>query len=336
MIKEGQLLSLQRTRDGVAQELRTPSHGGRFEIVTAGPNPEYAFIGSDPYETNVGTGLVVPTTPSASIGGARYLMLLARASFNASEAGVRLVGMRMYAEIVARVPIGSTGQTTVYRREIESPLWHPPDGDISWHVMVVNKVQRDTRNPANTDGVIYQDALSPALLYQTLAPYTPPNGGRPWGTPLAASLGNMHDLRYRTRFDQSERQLDIVLPAGCDVCLYVSVRQNDPSTNPPASGLTANQFSALSPEDQFLAAFSAVAQYGVIFGALAFSQNLEYGTTRDRNFRGKSPEGVFAGGAVPTPEPAEPAAPEIGVPPPAPVPPPTEVPAPTSTPKRAA
>ena len=343
MIKESQLLSLQRTRDGVAQELRTPFHGGRFEIVTAGPNPEYVFIGSDPYETNVGTGLVVPTTPSASIGGARYLMMLARASFNASEVGVRLVGMRMYAEIVARVPIGETGQTTVYRREIESPLWHPPDGDISWHVMVINKVQRDTRNPANTDGLIYQDALSPALLYQTItgtsfAPsaYTPPNGGRPWGTPLAASLGNMHDLRYRTRFDQSERQLDIVVPAGCDIGLFVSVRQNDPTLNPPASGLTANQFSALSPEDQFLTAFSAYAQYGVIFGALAFSQNVEYGTTRDRNFSGWSPEGVFAGGAEPEKKVEEVPAPQVGVPPPAPVPPPTEVPAPTSIPKRAA
>src|SRR5580692_7182595 len=331
MIKESQLLSLQRTRDGVAQELRTPFRGGRYEIVTAGPNPELSFIGSDPYGTNVGTGLVVPATPSAAIGGARYLMLLARASFNASEAGVRLVGMRMYAEIIARVPIGDTGQTTVYRREIESPIWHPPDGDISWHVMVINKVQRDTRNPANADGFIYQDALSPALLYQTTGPYVPPNGGRPWGTPLAASLGNMHGLRYRTRFDQSERQLDIIVPAGCDIGLFVSVRQNDPTTNPSASGLTANQFAALSREDQFLTAFNAYAQYGVIFGALAFSENIEYGTTRDRNFGGGAPEGVFAGGSepvsdmqVPAPEPT----PEIGVPPPAPVPPPTEVPAP--------
>jgi len=343
VIKESQLLSLQRTRDGVAQELRTPFRGGRYEIVTAGPNPEFSFIGGDAYGTNVGTGLVVPATPSAAIGGSRYLMLLARASFNASEAGVRMVGMRMYAEIIARIPIGSTGQTTVYRKEIESPIWHPPDGDISWHVMVINKVQRDTRNPANADGVIYQDALSPALLYQTftgplLTPvaYTPPNGGRPWGTPLAASLGNMHDLRYRTRFDQSERQLDIIVPAGCDIGLFVSVRQNDPTTNPPASGLTANQFAALSREDQFLTAFSTYAQYGVIFGALAFSENLEYGTTRDHNFRGKSPEGVFAGGAEPKPEPTEPVTSEIGVPPPAPVPPPTEVPAPAPIPQRAA
>ena len=349
MIKEGQILSLQRTRDGVAQELRTPFRGGRYEIVTAGPNPEFSFIGSDPYGTNAGTGLVVPTAPSASIGGARYLMLLARVSFNASEAGARLVGIRQYVELIARVPIGSSGQDTIYRREIKQPLWHPPDGDISWHVMVINKVQRDTRNPANTDGLIYQDALSPALLYQTItgtsfAPsaYTPPNGGRPWGTPLAASLGNMHDLRYRTRFDQSERQLDIVVPAGCDIGLFVSVRQNDPTLNPPASGLTANQFTALSPEDQFLTSFGPAAasaggvQYGVIYGALAFSENLEYGTTRDHNFRGKSPEGVFAGGAEPKPEPTEPPVSEIGVPAPTQVPAPTEIPAPTSPPKRAA
>jgi len=336
MIKESQLLSLQRTRDGVAQELRTPSHGGRFEIVTAGPSSEFGFIGSDPYLTNVGTGLVVPTAPSASIGGARYLMLLARASFNASEAGVRLVGIRQYAELTATITDEDTGQVNRFRREIRSPLWHPPDGDISWHVMVINKVQRDTRNPANADGVIYQDALSPALLYQTLGPYTPPNGGRPWGTPLAASLGNMHDLRYRSRSDQSERLLDIVIPAGCDVCLYVSVRQNDPATNPSDGLLTDNQFAALSPEDQFLLSFSANARYGSIYGALAFDQNLEYGTTRDRNFAGGSPEGVFAGGAEPKPEVAEPEAPRVGVPPPAPVPAPTQVPAPTSVPKRAA
>ncbi len=338
MIREAQLLSLQRTRDGVAQELRAPSHGGRFEVVTAGPNPEYNYIYSDPYGTSVGTGLVVPTAPTASVGG-RYLMLLARASFNASEAGVRLVGIRQYAELIARIVNPDTGQTTLFRREIDQPLWHAPDGDISWHVMIINKVQRDTRNPANTDGVIYQDALSPALLYQTLGPYVPPNGGRPWGTPLAASLGNMHDLRYRSRTDQSERLLDIVIPAGCDVGLFVSVRQNDPTTNPSAESLSANQFSALSPEDQFLtanAAESVPVQYGVVYGALSFSENLEYGTTRDRNFVGGSPEGVFAGGAEPKPEVAESEAPRVGVPPPAPVPAPTTVPAPTSAPKRAA
>ena len=288
MPTEAKLLSLQRYRDGVSQGLRAPFHRGRYEVVTAGPNSEFSFIGSDPWKTNVGTGLVVPSAASASIGGARYLMMLARASFNASEAGARLVGIRQYAELVARLPIGDTGQTTVYRREIISPLWHPPDGDISWHVMVVPRGWRDSRNPLNTDGVIYQDSTAPALLYQTLAPYAPPNGGRPWGNPLAASLGNIHELRYRSRTDQSERLLDVPIPAGSDVALFVSVRQNDPTLN-VGEGLSANQFSALSPEDQFLYAFSSVAQYGVVYGALAFDENLRYGSMRDLNFSGGEP-----------------------------------------------
>ncbi len=142
--------------------------------------------------------------------------------------------------------------------------------------MIVNKVQRDTRNPANADGFIYQDSTSPALLYQVAAPYSPPNGGRPWGTPIGASLGNIHDLRYRWRADNSEYALDIPLPTPCDVIFFASVRQNDPETNPSLAESTdiTQQFSALSPEDQFVVAYSEFAQYGSIAGALVFDQNL--------------------------------------------------------------
>jgi hypothetical protein len=275
------VIRLQRHPDGVAAGLRTALCAGRYEIVTAGPNLEFGFIGSDPYGTNAYTGLVVPSTSSNTFGGARYMLLLARASFQSGEQGVRLVGIRQYAELVARVPVGEGGQTATYRREIRSPLWHPPDGDISWHVMMVNRTRRDTRNPANTDGCMYQDSRSPALLYQTIAgppfaptAYTPPNGGKPWGTPLAASLGNIHELRYRWRTDQSERTLDIPLPLPCDVLLVASVRQNDVSTNPSSNSFTANQFSALCHEDQFLTAFHEYAKYGAIVGSLVFDQNL--------------------------------------------------------------
>lgn len=283
------LVRLQKRPDGVAANLRSILRNGRVEVVTNGPNPEFMFIGSDPYKTNVDTGLVVPTTPSSEIGGARYLFQLARQSFSTAEQnsprqGVRLVGIRQYAEIVARIPAdtaplgGGPSGTTVFRKEIVSPLWHPPDGNISWHVMIINKVQRDTRNPANTDGFIYQDALSPALLYQTAVPYSPPNGGRPWGTPLGASLGNMHELRYPWRTERSEYALDISLPTPCDVVLYASVRQNDPATNPTLdfeNPLAAAYLVGLSPEDQFLVTFSEFVQYGSIAGALVFDQNLE-------------------------------------------------------------
>lgn len=86
----------------------------------------------------------------------------------------------------------------------------------------------------------------------------------------------MHDLRYRWRTGYLEQMLDIPLPLPCDVALWASVRQNDPTTNPSAEGLSANQFAALSPEDQFLTAYTATAQYGRIAGSLVFSE-----TSRD-------------------------------------------------------
>jgi hypothetical protein len=286
------VLRLQHAPGGVATNLRSVLANGRNEVVTNGPNPEFGFVGSDPYNTNAYTGLVVPSTPSSAINNARYLFLLARQSFStgeqdASNCGVRLVGIRQYAELIARIPAGtapleqeveggpSVGSTVVFRKEIVSPLWHPADGNISWHVMVINKVQRDTRNPANTDGFIYQDALSPALLYQTTGPYTPPNGGRPWGTPIGASLGNIHELRYPWRAERAERILNIPIPVPCDVVLFASVRQSDPSLNPAFAECCVNaQFAALSPEDQFLVAYSQYAQYGSIAGSLVFDQNL--------------------------------------------------------------
>lgn len=280
------LVRLQTYPGGVAAGIRSSMQAGRREIVTVGPSPEFGFIASDPYGTNVATGLVVPQTPSSEIGNARYLFLLARASFgvgeqDSQEHGVRLVGIRQYAELVARIPadndiglVSPSGATTTFRREIGSPFWHPPDGNISWHVMTIPKTRRDTRNPANADGFIYQDALSPALLYQTNAPYTPPNGGRPWGQPLGASLGNIHELRYRWHAGNSEYILDIPIPVPCDVVFYASVRQSDPATNPTFTDTTSVQFQELSDEDRFLIAYSAFAQYGTISGSLVFDQSV--------------------------------------------------------------
>ena len=289
------VIRMRGRRGPLAAGIHTALCSGRDEIVTNGPNPEFQFIGSDPYNTNVGTGLVVPTTPSADVGDARYLFLLARQRFSTGEQsysrkGVRLVGIRQYADLVARIPAGTnppfqpdigpaTGSTVTFHREIKSPLWHPPDGNISWHVVVINNGQRDTRNPQNADGLIYQDPLSPALLYQTItgtafAPtaYTAPNGGRPWGKPIGASLGNIHDLRYPWRSNLAEYPLDIPIPTPCDVLLFASVRQNDPAVNPTLTDCTS--LGALSEEDQFLVVYNNYAQYGTIAGSLVFDQNI--------------------------------------------------------------
>lgn len=268
------VIKLQRHADGVAAGLRTSLCNGRYEIVTAGKDTSLGFIGSDPYKTNVFTGLVVPSAPSASIGGARYLFMLARAQFNTGEKGVRLVGIRQYADLVATVTNEQQGSTQVFHKEILAPMFRPPDGSISWHVMVIDKTFRDTRNPSNADSFIFQDSYSPAMLYQVAAPYSPPNGGRPWGTPIGASLGNIHELRYPWQQNFTEYMLDIPIPLPCDVALFASVRQNDPSTNPTGAGLSAQQIASLDPEEQFLVAFNATAKYGRIAGSLVFDQNL--------------------------------------------------------------
>ena len=67
------VIRLQREPGGVARGLRTRVCNGRYEVVTAGPNSEFGFIGSDPYQTSAYTGLVVPSTPTSQLGS-RYLM----------------------------------------------------------------------------------------------------------------------------------------------------------------------------------------------------------------------------------------------------------------------
>ena len=288
---EAKLIKLAHYPGGVAQGVRTRFYPGRHEIVPASLDPYIELLSSDPWGSPVGTGVLVPSTPTATFvpAGAspaqyRYLFLLAREQFASGETGARLTGIRLYEELIATVAGTNGAPNSVFRKEIESPLWHPPDGNVSFSVMILPKTFRVTRNVQNTDSLMFRDSKGPALLFETFAgpqfaptAYTPPNAGRPWGKPLGSvSLGNMHDLRYRWRTGYLEQMLDIPVPVPCDVALFASVRQNDPLTNPCAGILTACQLAALGPEDQFLTAFCGSAQYGRIAGSLVFSE-----TSRD-------------------------------------------------------
>jgi len=267
------VIRLQDKRGGVGTNLPGAAVcRGRYEIVSASLDPDLAFIGSDPYNTSDFTGVIVPAVPSSFLGtGQRYLFMLARAQFSSGQEGVHLVGVRLYADLVARVP-QEDAPTLVFHKEITHPMFHPPDGNISFHVMVLDKTWRDRRNAFNADTRTFQDSFSPSLLFQTpeAAGYTPPNGGRAWGTPLDASLGNIHELRWPWRDSKIEHTLRVPIPIPSDIAIFASVRQNDPAMNPSAAGLSAQQFAALDPEEQFLTSFFTVAQYGRISASLVF------------------------------------------------------------------
>ena len=220
------ILRLQNRADGPSAAMGCPLRTGRFEVTTAGFDGALQLVGGDPYGTPDFTGLIVPSTPTAALGGFqfRYLFMLARAQFNTGER-VRLRGLRQYVDI-----IGTTGgdeAVTIGPLQVTSPMWRLPDGNISWHVMIGNKRWIDTRSPANADSLMFRDSPGPSLLFEVppSIAYMPPNAGRPWGKPIASDLGNIHDLRYPWRDSQVELELDIPLPAPCDVSVYASVFQ---------------------------------------------------------------------------------------------------------------
>jgi len=277
MSKIENIVRLADRAGGAAPGIRSPLCNGRYEIVSAGFDPNLQLIGSDPYSTPTYTGIVVPSTPAVGSGGlGRYLIHLARAQFGSGEAGTRLVGIRMYASLMATIPGVQGGPPTFYERQIVNPLWRGPSGNISWHVMVVPKTVRNTRSVFNSDTHIRDDSTGPALLFQTEAPYVPPNGGRPWGTPINSSLGNMHDLRFPWRDILTEQSLDIPVPVPSDIAIFASVRQLDVALN-PTGALTAQQFEALGEEDKFLFAFPQ-AVYGRVAASLVFDKNFSGGS----------------------------------------------------------
>ena len=260
---------------GVAAHLDGRMRRGRFEVSTVGADPNLQLVGSDPWGSQNFTGLQVPATPTpAGSPQLRYLFMACRASFRNHER-VRLVGVKQYAELVASYALGDIGGGVVpLTMQITSPLWRFPDANISWHFVRVGPRFVDARNPANADSLIYLDSKSPALLFQNLGPYVPPNGGRPWGKPFTSNdLGNLHDLRYPWRDSQSELELNVPIPTPCDFVCYVSVAQHNTAITLPT--LTDQQVAVLPPETQFWYRNQGSCQYGRIAASMIFEEETQ-------------------------------------------------------------
>jgi hypothetical protein len=255
-----------------------------FEIATTGVDEYLQGIGGDPFGGSSYVGLRVPTlaTPTSPNGAGRYLFNLAAFSI-ASGAKARVVGYRQLLTLGAVTTAPSTETPGRFvEQEITTPTFRLPDGNVSWHIHRLG--------PPNSQGFPEGDraeatdlrsfkkyfAVNPALLYQSytvpagnafyvdLTAYTPPNGGKPWGTPLrAGEQGTFYDLRTQWRTHGAWSALDMELTGPDTVCLFASIKQ---SAGAASVGSLATVPNGL-PEEQFIAAFEG-AIYWRVGGAL--------------------------------------------------------------------
>jgi hypothetical protein len=222
---------------------------GRAEVVSTGIDESVQGYGGDPFGSNAQMGLripaFVPNNGSPPLN--RYLFLLSTFSLSTGQKA-RLRGYRQLATIGLNTA-GEEEQPRYVEQLITSPFWHFPDGDISWHLQDIGPAQRTSAKSQSgpvppdskftADNFAFRSTDTPSLLYETamlvgpyytdLTSYVPPNGGRPWGTPLfKAGFSTMYDLRTLWETSQAWTALDVPLTGPRTIALYASVKQSTP------------------------------------------------------------------------------------------------------------
>ncbi len=234
------------------------------ELASVGADEFLQGLGSGPDGDSSSFGLRVPflTTPDKTH---RYLFLLAVFSIG-HGAQATIKGYRQFSSLGF-----ADGSGRFWEQEITSPNFRLPDGNISWHIRRLG--------PPNASG--YPDYLptpldlnsfkkgfaeGPCLLYHdyTIAPgnriypqllsYTPPNLGRPWGTPLIAGHQNtFFDQRTEWRTARAWHSMHIELEGPDTVAMFASVRQSAGAYSVATSPLPFP--GGLSVEEQFIGNF---------------------------------------------------------------------------------
>lgn len=251
----------------------------RIEIVSTGIDDALQGRSGDPFGGIFWTGLRVPAFVNNSTS--RYLFQLA--AFDVPEGQrARVVGFRHGWTLGLR-----QGGNRVVEQWVDDPFFKLPDGNISWHMrkMALGYPRYPSPGPITPpmQNFAFETSDSPALLYQaaggfaggfyvTLAAYTPPNRGMPWGNPLTGQLGNFYDLKTKWRDGNAWQALDIPVEGPARVAFYASVLQTNPGQGGrvalTAPAVAAFYSSGLSDEEQFLLNFP-LANIWRVAGALA-------------------------------------------------------------------
>lgn len=231
----------------------------RHEVASAGLDDFLATLGD-----GHGTGLRIPSAVVDFNGNLidPYLFLLASADMGPGDA---LVGLSQYLSIALPQAAGEGGTPPIvpYEVPIRTPRWHPPDGFAEWLVTFDNSPPAQVKgNAFDSDSFKYEDATTPALVYETVhfpaAPTAPGYLGLDAYT-APAVLGSvvleLRDLRYPWEAQWAYDALRLYADNNVRVRLYCRIQQTIAGRRPtmpiPASAFTTFPGS-LAPEDGLL------------------------------------------------------------------------------------
>lgn len=254
---------------------------------TVGFSADRAGVGSSSLLGDAGVPYL-PVPDFLPINGSRFLFLLCVASVAPGEVA-RLRRFRLTATIAQTAQVSLTPEppepSDAWRytvaREIVSPWWSFPDGNITYYLRVLppNKTFPAGPSPAqpSVQRAIY--ATSPALLAMTYDPtlriYVPPAGGVPPGAPVAG-LDRISD---QLGVWQDAQHADFAVSGPARICIFASVKQTDPGTRPylPTAQYPLGAFSqGLRPEDEFLLSWGEPPHNLVRYHGVAAAMELEH------------------------------------------------------------
>lgn len=258
----------------------------RVVVYTQGLDPTKNFVGTGPEPGDLGfVGLLVPEDPTPDPRH-RYLFRLVTVSVG-EQFHARVVGIRQLLTICARVPTTERDQqeeplpkddtrpTVLLERQVITPTWTFPDGNVSWHLRIVQpKAVPDSPAPAvpplgwSRDMYGYESALLSVRNPGVMA-YYPPNNGVPPGDILM----DWKDMRYPWYARGAHENLELDAYGPCKIILYASIYQTNPETRiAPELAPGSEMFTTdcgIEPEDRFWTAFPDTARYCRVGAELA-------------------------------------------------------------------
>jgi hypothetical protein len=237
-----------------------------IELAASGYDEFLQGRGGDPFNGSSSMGLRVPALATPDYNH-RYLFLLS--TFSIPEATkARIVGYRQFASLGL---VLSTGR--YIEQQILQPNFRLPDGNISWHLQRLGPpnaqgypliqstgtdLQSFTSQFPQSSALLYRNYTIAAGngIYTQLESYTPPNLGRPWGTPITSGhQGTFYDQRVKWLSGQAWYSLDMEVEGPDTIGFFASVYQ---STGAYAAASSPLAFpGGLSVEEQFIGNFGA-------------------------------------------------------------------------------